>query len=103
LKFLVHENEVGNSVTRAKAQRRQEQKIRSTKLETNSKRGKIKQLQCSKQKGSNSAFWIFFGFGFIWLRFVSNFDIRISDFPWLASRRDTCVEVVALNIKPARI
>jgi len=43
LKFLVHENEVGNSVTRAKhalsnvegAQRRQEQQIRSTKSETN--------------------------------------------------------------------
>ena len=26
------------------------------------------------------AFWIFFGFGFIWLRFVSDFVLRISDF-----------------------
>jgi hypothetical protein len=27
----------------------------------------------------DSAFWIFFGFGFIWPRFVSNFVLRISD------------------------
>ncbi len=29
---------------------------------------------------SDSAFWIFFGFGFIWLRFVSDFVLRISNF-----------------------
>jgi len=29
---------------------------------------------------SDSAFWNFFGFGFIWLRFVSDFVLRISDF-----------------------
>jgi hypothetical protein len=28
---------------------------------------------------SNSPFWIFFGFGFIWPLFVWDFDIRISD------------------------
>jgi len=29
---------------------------------------------------SDSAFLVFFGFGFIWLRFVSDFEIRISCF-----------------------
>jgi len=47
----------------------------------------------SKKKGKfsnnfnlDSVFWIFFGFGFTWLRFVSDFELRISDFvsraPW---------------------
>jgi len=67
-------------------------KARNPKHETRNK------FECSKkQKFSNnfnldSAFWIFFGFGFIWLRFVSvrgtSFDIRISDFLSLASWRD---------------
>jgi hypothetical protein len=45
-----------------------------------------KQIQMTKidktpnKLPSDSVFWIFFGFGFIWLRFVSDFVLRISDF-----------------------
>jgi hypothetical protein len=45
-----------------------------------------KQIQMTKigktrnKLPSDSVFWNFFGFGFIWLRFVSDFVLRISDF-----------------------
>jgi len=63
--------------------------IRSTKSEARNP----KQIQMfKKHKNPNnfnldSAFWIFFGFGFIWLRFVSDFVLRISDFVWPGSLR----------------
>jgi hypothetical protein len=38
-----------------------------------------KQLQCSKQVGPNSAFWIFRILDLFDCKFVSDFDIRISD------------------------
>jgi len=61
--------------TRAKAPIR---KFRSTKSEIRNKfkTGDTKQVQCSKQEGSNSAFWIF-EFKISLTAFVSDFVLRI--------------------------
>jgi len=84
-----------NKTTNSKSEtipndQKRKHEIRSTKLETNSN------VQINRKFSNNfnldSVFWIFFGFGFTWRRFVSvrgaAFDIRISDFVSLASRRE---------------
>ena len=72
-------------MTRAKTQRRQEQKILSTKSEARNS----KQIQMTKKHNvpnnpdSDSKFWIFRVWDLFWPRFVSDFEIRISDlFRW---------------------
>ena len=93
----------------AKAQRRQGQifEARNSKHETRNK------FKCSKKQGiSNnfnldSAFWIFFDFGFIWLRFVSvrgaAFVLRILDlFRWLPGGINF-LAVVLFNILQVRM
>jgi len=98
--------DIGKTVTRAKPQRTN---IRSTKSEArNSKQIQMfKKTENFKQRHQDSAFWIFFGFGFIWLRFVSvrraAFVLRILDlFRWLPGGINF-PEVVMFNISEVRI
>jgi len=53
---------------------------RGPKHETRNKFECSKKQKISNNFNPDSAFWIFFGFGFIWRRFVSDFVLRISDF-----------------------
>jgi len=76
-----------------KGAKTQRTNIRSTKAAPRTEARNSKQIQMfKKQKISNnfnldSAFWIFFGFGFIWPRFVSDFVLRILDlFRWLLGK-----------------
>jgi len=92
-------------MTRAKTQRRQGQifEARNPKHETRNKFKCSKKQKISNNFNLDSAFWIFFGFGFIWLRFVSDFVLRILDlFRWLPGAINF-LAVVLFNILQVRI